>query len=113
MFDQGSDIAIIVGFYNIYLYESNTLNDCNGINGFWLFVASLCSFLLYRVVSSIAVYIGTKNIYYAFGQFICEAMLYRSIWVNYISKTKDPCSSQKWLLSMEAMTEGMYSIYVC
>ena len=68
-------------------------------------------FLFYRVVSAVMVFRGTRNVWYAFGQFLFEYMLYRAVWVNYIRKCKRPCSPQKWLQNMEAFPQLIIQMF--
>ena len=90
IFDQSSDIGFIFGMYGVMISDS-----CPNVNGLYLFLLSLLFFLFYRVASAIMVFIGTKNICYAIGQFLFEYMLYRSIHVNYRLKCKEPSSGQQ------------------
>ena len=107
IFDQSSDIGFIFGMYGLMSKEMNKGNNyCENINATYLFSLSLFFFLFYRITSSVMVFIGTKNICYAIGQFLFEYMLYRSIYVNYRLKCKEPNSGQLWIQNMEAMFEA-------
>ena len=106
IFDQSSDIGFIFGMYGLMIEETSNNNDCENINALYLFCLSLFFFLFYRVTSAIMVYNGTKNSRYAIGQFLFEFMLYRSIYVNYQLKCKEPSSGQQWIQNMESMLEA-------
>ena len=86
--------------YTLYINETVNNKDCDNINAYFLFLASLGSFLLYRIVSGISVYYGTGRIDFAIGQFLFEAMMYRAVWVNYEMDVEEPCSAQRWLQVM-------------
>ena len=104
IFDQSSDIGVIFGLYG--------LEFCQNVNASYLLALSLTFFLFYRVVSATAVYIGTKRILFALGQFLVEFMLYRAIWVNYVLQRNEPCSPQRWLQNMESMLESFPQLII-
>ena len=107
IFDQSSDIGFIFGMGGLMIEEMKNGNDyCSNVNALYLFALSLNFFLFYRITSSIMVYIGTKNIWYAIGQFLFEYMLYRSIYVNHRLQCEEPSSGQKWIQNMESMLEA-------
>ena len=110
VFDHSSDIGVIISLY--LLGEKEQTSDCQGINSLYLFYLSIAFFLLYRIVSGIAVYIGTRNKYFSVGQFLIEFMIYRAIWVNYILQCDRPCSPQQWLQNMEAMLEAFPQLII-
>ena len=113
VFDQSSDIGVIISLYLMSEYENKSNdNDCHGINATYLFYVSIIFLLLYRVVSGIAVFVCTYNVKFCFGQFICEFMIYRAIWVNYVLECDEPCSPQKWLQNMEAMLEAFPQLII-
>ena len=107
IFDQSSDIGFIFGMGSLMIEEMKNGNDYfSNVNALYLFALSLNFFLFYRITSSIMVYIGTKNIWYAIGQFFFEYMLYRSIYVNHRLQCQEPSSGQKWIQNMESMLEA-------
>ena len=112
IFDQSSDIGVIISLYLLQQDELEYDHDCAGINASYLFYLSIMFFLLYRIVSGISVYFGTKNIYFSLGQFLCEFMIYRAIWVNYVLQCDEPCSPQRWLQNMEAMLEAFPQLII-
>ena len=112
MFDQASDIGVIFGLYHLIVEEQRDKNTCVNVNPFYLLILSLTFFLFYRIVSGIAVFVGTKNIWYSFGQFLFEFMLYRAVWVNYILECDEPCSPQRWLQNMESMLEAFPQLII-
>ena len=82
------------------------------MNPFYLLILSLTFFLFYRIVSGIAVFIGTKSILYSFGQFLFEFMLYKAVWVNYTLECDEPCSPQRWLQNVESMLEAFPQLII-
>ena len=111
IFDQSSDIGVIIALYTLSMQEKER-QDCEYVNAFYLFLSSLTFFVFYRIISSVAVFIGTKNIMFAIGQFLFEFMLYRAVWVNYILKCNEPCSPQKWIQNMESMLEAFPQLII-
>ena len=112
IFDQSSDIGFMFGMGQLMTQEMINDKDCPNINATYLFALSLFFFLFYRVISGVMVFIATRNIWYALGQFSFEYMLYRAVWVNYVMKCKDPCSPQRWLQNMEAMLEAFPQLII-
>ena len=105
IFDQSSDIGFIFGMFQLMRKEQNE-NECLNIDTTYLFILSLMFFLFYRITSGIMVYIGTRNIYYPFGQFLLEYMLIRAVWVNYTMKCKEPCTA------IQCNTRNNYNISI-
>ena len=113
IFDQSSDIGFVFGMYDLMMKEMDNGSDyCKNINGLYLFLLSLFFFLFYRITSGIMVFIGTRNICYAIGQFLFEFMLYRSIYVNYRLKCVNPSSGQQWIQNMESMLEAFPQLII-
>ena len=99
--------------YGLMIKEINDGSDyCPNINALYLFLLSLFYFLFYRITSAIMVVIGTRNIYYAIGQFLFEYMLYRSIYVNYRLECTTPSSPQQWIQNMESMLEAFPQLII-
>ena len=112
IFDQATDLGVILGLIEMAKLEWKDKIDCDGINTIYLSVASVFVFVFYRIVSSVAIYYGIKQtanqktskraLIFAVGQLL-DLMLFRAIWVNYKLNLDAPCSPQKWLQNLEAM----------
>ena len=113
--DQATDIAVIYEFWQIFRYENrNNGNemDCKGINGDYLFILSLCSFFLYRIVSSIWVYISSRSLFHTLLQFF-DLKIFHALYINFISNhSKGPNSAQKDIQVLEASWESFPQITI-
>ena len=104
--DQVTDIAVIIEFYNLWQLELKNGSDyCPVINGRYLFIASICSLLLYRIVAAISIFRQTRQWHRILIQFF-DLELFRALYVNYISRSDDPCNPQRWIQSLEAILEA-------
>ena len=100
--DQATDIAVIYEFYLIYDFESSSKeNNCPNINGLSLFVLSLGSFLLYRIISSIWVFFITKSLFHTLLQLL-DLKLYHAMYINFAADKVEPNSPQRYIHILEA-----------
>ena len=104
--DQASDIAVIIQFYQIYIFEKNNNYNCKHINGANLFFLSLASFFLYKIVSCIWIYkITDGKIFDTFIQFF-DLKLYQSLYINFLTNSNEPSNPQRYLQLLEATLES-------
>ena len=103
--DQTTDIAVIIEFGKIYIYEKENNVDCPLINGFYLFSMSLFIFLLYRFVSAAWVYNETKSVFDTLLQLL-DLKLYHALYINFLIKKDDPTNPQRYLQILEASLES-------
>eukprot|EP01084_Bolivina_argentea_P148558 259681_1 len=101
--DQVTDIAVIVQFGELAL--STTPSDCGGLNMYYLFGLSILVLLIYRVVSSVLIYLSTKMFSRLIIQFL-DMELFRALYINYLCDKGEPCSPQRWITSLEAVFES-------
>ena len=107
IFDQATDIGVIVEFYYLWQKEEKHGGDvCSGVSGFFMFFLSIAAFFLYRIVSSVLIFNRTKSLFRAILQFF-DLLLFHSLYINYLQKTKTPSSPQKWIQFL-----GMYPFFL-
>ena len=106
VFDQATDIGVIVEFYQLWQSEIKYGNDiCIDVNGLYLFVLSIGCLFLYRIVSSLLVLYRTKSIARGVLQFF-DVLLFDTIYINYKHDSSEPSNPQKWLQFLEATFEA-------
>ena len=111
IFDQSTDIGVIVEFYLLWRYESRYKKDhdgedpCEDINGLFVFLAACGALFAYRIVSCILVSLRTKSKKRAFLQF-WDLLLFHALYINYKTKSDTPSNPQKWLQMLEAVFES-------
>ena len=103
--DQTTDIAVIIEFGKIYIYEKENNIDCPLINGLYLFSMSLFMFLLYRFVSAAWVYNETKSIFDTLLQLL-DLKLYHALYINFLINKDVPSNPQRYLQILEASLES-------
>lgn len=100
IFDQVTDFGIIYGFGRL------SMNDnCDDINAFYLFLASVIAFLFYRIVCGIGIVRETGSVWRFFVQ-LFDLEIFRAVWVNYKTKSDTPSSPQRWIQNLEAILEA-------
>eukprot|EP01084_Bolivina_argentea_P240170 403556_1 len=107
IFDQITDVSVVVQFYYIAQTKSDNGNwtDCNGLNMWYLFILSILSMCIYRIISSFLIYQSTKSIQRSFIQ-ILDCELFRALYINYLCDKKEPCHPQRWITTLEATFES-------
>ena len=107
--DSVTDIGVICEFGLLSFKESNwntsTRDYCGGVNTFYLFILSIISLFLYRIISSIIIYRATKSLFRLLLQ-ILDFELFRSLMINYKLNNHQPCKPQRLIQSLEAMFES-------
>ena len=99
--DQATDIGVIIEYHR---YAQEYDEDETGINVWYLFYTSIGVMIIYRIISSLAVYHLTRNIKYIFYQ-LFDVLMIQCIWTNYELNTNLPTSAQRGLQIMEATFE--------
>ena len=111
IFDQSTDIGVIVEFYLLWQFEERYKSNhdggdpCPGINGFYIFLCSCVSLFAYRIISSILVGLRTKSFFRGFLQF-WDLLLFHALYINYKTHSTQPSNPQKWLQMLEAVFES-------
>ena len=100
--------------YYYYSYESRNEDfETNDINAAYLFYVSCFSIVLYRIVSSYAVYqLKTENSWMdVFLQFF-DLLVVKSVWFNYKHDVDEPSNTQRYLQVLEATFESSIQLLV-
>eukprot|EP01084_Bolivina_argentea_P130829 230974_1 len=104
--DQITDISVAIQFYILAQRQTNDTSDinlqsCGGLNMWYLFILTIISMLLYRLVSSYLIYQSTKLIPRFFSQLL-DLELFRALYINYLCNKIEPCNPQRWITKLEA-----------
>eukprot|EP01084_Bolivina_argentea_P130831 230977_1 len=107
LFDQITDIAVAIQFYQLGTQKSDNGNwtACNGLNMWYLFILTILSIVTYRVISCYLIFITTKSIKRVIGQ-ILDLELFQTLYINYLCNKTEPCDPQRWLTALEAALES-------
>eukprot|EP01084_Bolivina_argentea_P106600 190710_1 len=103
-FDQITDIASIIELY-IIATTKDRYADCFGLNVYWLFLCSICSMFIYRLISSYLIYQATQTWWRIFTQFF-EFDLFYCLYINYALNKQRPCNPQRYINSIESVFEA-------
>eukprot|EP01083_Nonionella_stella_P273320 927085_1 len=107
LFDQITDIAVTIQFYELSQTKSaNEWDACNGLNMQYLFILTVLSLIVYRVVTGYLIFIYTNHSCTRFCSQILDIELFRALFVNYLCKKTEPCDPQRWITAMEAVLES-------
>eukprot|EP01084_Bolivina_argentea_P140984 247770_1 len=110
LFDQLTDLAVIIQFYEIATNELISQNNwaaCNGLNMWYLFILSIVALLMYRLITACLIYFYTNKSWTRLLLQIVDLELFRSIKINYLCNKSEPCDPQVWLTAMEAALESI------
>ena len=105
IFDQATDIGVILEYYNEWRQPSNPNSLTNPM---WFFFASVFFVCLQRIISSAVIYSLTKSVKATLFQFM-DVLLLKAIWVNYKLGLDAPCNPQRYI---ELLVEYIYSVYL-
>ena len=112
IFDQVTDFAVVIEFIQLWLLEqkynnkvSSDFDYCPGVNTGLLALWSIVALLLYRLVSAVSIFRLTKDVKRIFLQFF-DLELFRTMYVNYINDSTNPCNPQRWIQSLESFLES-------
>jgi len=107
IFDQASDIAMIYEYYS--LSKNAEINEY--INALYLFYISLLILILSRMISGIAIYGLTRNIFdIILGAF--DLLWVKSIYIAYKLKRKDPTNIQRYIGLLQSTLESLPQLLV-
>eukprot|EP01083_Nonionella_stella_P204964 746817_1 len=108
LFDQITDVSVAIEFYFLAKAESrkhNDWSDCNELNIWYLFILTILSMAIYRIISSFLIYQITGSL----ARFLLQMFdleLFRALHVNYICNSVNPCDPQRWITTLEATLES-------
>eukprot|EP01084_Bolivina_argentea_P255224 429205_1 len=105
IFDQATDITVLISFYELSVKEESGEIVCDGINMTYLFYLSIFILVLYRTISSIFIFIYTKRIRSAILQF-ADLEIFHAIMINWKLHSREPSNPQRWIQSWEAAFES-------
>eukprot|EP01084_Bolivina_argentea_P160987 280283_1 len=85
IFDQLTDITVAIQFYVLAQtkHDNGNWTDCNGLNIWYLFILTVLSMIIYRVVSSFLIYQNTKSKQRVISQ-LFDLELFRALYINYL-----------------------------
>eukprot|EP01083_Nonionella_stella_P047776 127895_1 len=106
IFDQVTDYSVAIQFFILSRTQShNDYASCAGLNIWYLFILTILSMAIYRIVSSFLIYQFTQSI----GRIIIQLLdfeLLRALYINYLCDKIEPCDPQRWLTTLEACLES-------
>ena len=113
LFDQVSDISVILQLYNLSQDEDKGNVTCYHMNTYYLFLASLIVFLFYRFLSSFLIYrLLTDShspllykIILTILQFFDLSFII-TLKINYQFQNITPCNPQRYITNLEAIFEA-------
>eukprot|EP01083_Nonionella_stella_P273476 927672_1 len=106
IFDQITDYSVAIQF--LLLSQSQYHDDwknCHGLNIWYLFILTVLSMTIYRIISSFLIYQFTNSITRIVIQLL-DFELLRALYINYLCDKIEPCYPQRWLTTLEACLEA-------
>eukprot|EP01083_Nonionella_stella_P047777 127896_1 len=106
IFDQITDYAVAIQFYDLsQAHADNDYKECGGLNIWYLFVLTVLSMVIYRIISAFLIYQFTRSIRRIIIQLL-DFELLRALYINYLCDKIEPCDPQRWLTTLEACLES-------
>ena len=107
IFDQVTDIAVAIQFYQLAITKSdNDYASCGGLNIWYLFVLTILSMVIYRVISSYLLYQFTNKSIIRLLYQLLDIELFRALYINYLTNSSEPCDPQRFITALEASLES-------
>eukprot|EP01084_Bolivina_argentea_P019950 37121_1 len=108
LFDQITDISVAIQFYELAMTKYyNDWYECGGLNIWYLFIITIGSMIIYRIISALLIYQNSnKSIKRVFSQ-LADLELFRALYINYLCDKIEPSDPQRWITSMEASLESI------
>ena len=107
IFDQVTDIAVAMQFYQLAITKSdNDYASCDGLNIWYLFVLTILSMVIYRVISSYLLYQFTNKSIIRLLYQLFDIELFRALYINYLTNSSEPCDPQRFITALEASLES-------
>ena len=103
LIDETTNLGVILTFYLLYKVDVNGKINCHD-DVLSLFVASIVSFLFYRVASAVVIYIRIKNKCRTLLQ-ILDFELYDALIVSYEQSHRGLNYVQRWIRFFRAVFE--------
>eukprot|EP01084_Bolivina_argentea_P215369 365623_1 len=107
IFDQITDISVAIQFYILAQtkHDNGNWTQCNGLNIWYLFILTILSMTIYRVISSYLIYQSTNSKRRVITQLL-DLELFRALYINYLCDRNTPCDPQRWITALEAALES-------
>lgn len=102
IFDQATDISVVITFYQLSIKEENNQIECVGINMSYSFYLSIFILIFHRTISSIFIFIYTKSIRSAIFQFM-DLEIFHAIMINWKLQSREPSNPQRWIQSVKIL----------
>eukprot|EP01084_Bolivina_argentea_P045866 84417_1 len=107
LFDQITDVSVAMQFYELSITKSsNNYEQCGGLNMWYLFILTILSMIIYRLMSSYLIYKFTNKSLQHFIFQLFDIELFRALYINYLCNKLEPCDPQRWITAMEASLES-------
>eukprot|EP01084_Bolivina_argentea_P316853 549318_1 len=101
--DTATDFAAVVEFYQIA--HTSSVDECNGLNVWYLFGLAIGCMITYRIISSITVFRITRSPLRVFLQFL-DVELFQVLYVSHRLDLKHESSPQRLIKVLEAVFEA-------
>eukprot|EP01084_Bolivina_argentea_P303117 523273_1 len=104
-----TDISVAFQFYELATDELVSHDEwaaCNGLNMWYLFILTILSIVVYRIISGYLIFIYTNKSFTRLASQILDIELLRSLYINYLCGKTEPCNPQRWITSLEAALES-------
>ena len=101
LFDQVTDISVAAQFLDLALTK-----QCGELNMWYLFIITIGSMVVYRVISAFLIYQSSNRSLQRFLLQLADLELFRALYVNYLCDKVEPCDPQRWITAMEASLES-------
>eukprot|EP01084_Bolivina_argentea_P215366 365619_1 len=110
IFDQGTDITVAIQFYILAQtkHDNGNWTECNGLNVWYLFILTILSMIIYRIISAYLIYQNTtskQRVFRVISQ-LFDLELFRALYINYLCDKNTPCDPQRWISALEAALES-------
>eukprot|EP01083_Nonionella_stella_P282097 960070_1 len=109
VFDQITDVAVAIQFYDLarnpLVSDNGQWGPCNGLNMWYLFIITVGSMVVYRLISSLLIYRATEW-WLRFIIQLFDIELLWTLYVNYLCHNVEPCNPQRWIIALEAALES-------
>eukprot|EP01084_Bolivina_argentea_P071110 129312_1 len=105
LFDQATDVGVIVQYYQYTFIDTEAI-DNDALKPLYWFYLSIVILVVHRLVSSLGVYLLTRNWFNVLLQSM-DILMIRCVWTSYKLGRDEPSTTQKYLALLEATFEAM------
>eukprot|EP01084_Bolivina_argentea_P248531 415750_1 len=104
LFDQATDIGVLLQYYDIMRKQQNTDDKPNFQAQYWFF-GSIAVITLHKIISCISVYLLTKSWIDVLYQFV-DVLMVKAVYANYKLNVDEPSNGQRYLQILEGTFES-------